>query len=56
MYIIEEMLNYFLIKQCWSCKYKNLLYTLNVYKIPRKEHQVVDIRVTDKVEASETLF
>ena len=29
---------------------------LNVYKIPRKERQVVDFSVTDEILASEILF
>ena len=33
-----------------------LLHTLNVYKIPRKEHQVVDFWVAYKILASEILF
>ena len=37
-------------------KYNDLLHTLNVYKISGKEYQVVDIRVTDEMSASELLF
>ena len=37
-------------------KCNELLHTLNVYKIPRKEHQVVDFWVADKILASEILF
>ena len=37
-------------------KYNDLFYTLNVYKITGKEHQVVDFWVTDEVLASEILF
>ena len=37
-------------------KYSDLLHTLNVYKIPRKEHQVVHFWVADKISTSELLF
>ena len=37
-------------------KYNDLLHMLNVYKIPAKEHQVVDFRVADQISASEVLF
>ena len=42
----------------WSYfKYNDLLlHMLNVYKISRKEHQVVDFWVTDEISASEILF
>ena len=34
----------------WSCsKFKNILETLNVYKIPSKEHQVVDRWDADEI-------
>ena len=41
----------------WSSfKSNDLLHRLNVYKIPRKEHQVVDFWDTDEISALEILF
>ena len=41
-YVLEKITIY-LITTHWSCfKYNNLNQTLNVYKIPAKEHQVID--------------
>ena len=41
----------------WSCsKCKDLLQTLNVYKIPAKEHQVVDRWDADEISVSKVLF
>ena len=41
----------------WSYfKNNDLLHTLKVYKIPRKEHQAVDFWVTDEIATSEILF
>ena len=44
MYLLEEIMDYFLIKMHCSCfKYNELLHRLNVYKSSRKEYQVVDL-------------
>ena len=37
-------------------KCNDLLHMLNIYKIPAKEHQVVDFWVADQISASEVLF
>ena len=40
----------FLILTLWSySKWKDLLHTLNVYKIPAKEHKVVDPWAADEI-------
>ena len=45
MYVLDD---YFLLKTDWIYfKYNGLLHRLNVYKIPRKEHQVVDFWVSE---------
>ena len=47
----------FLIKTHWSYfRYNSSLHTLNVYKIPWKEHQGVDFWVTDETAYSKILF
>ena len=41
----------------WSYfEYNDFLHGLNVYKIPGKEHQVVDFWLSDEISASEILF
>ena len=43
----------FLILTHWSySKCKDILHTLNVYKIPAKEHQVVDHWAADEISVS----
>ena len=37
-------------------KWKDLLYTLNVYKIPAKEHKVVDRWAADEISISQIMF
>ena len=45
-----------LIKALWICfKYNDLLHKLNIYKIPAKEDQVLDLWVTDEISRSEML-
>ena len=57
VYVSEEIIDYFWLKRHWNYfKYNALLHMLNGYKIPRKEHQVVDFWVTDEKAASEVLF
>ena len=47
----------FFILTHWSyCKCKDLLQTLNVYKIPAKQHQVVDRWDADEISVWQTLF
>ena len=41
---------------CRYFKYNDLLNTLNVYKNPGKEHQVVDFIVADEISILEILF
>ena len=56
MYVLEEITIY-LITTHWSYfKCNNLNQTLNVYKIPAKEHQVVDTWNAHNISVSETLF
>ena len=41
----------------WSCsKCRDILHTLNVFRVPTKEHQVVDCWATDEILVLETLF
>ena len=55
--ILEEIMDYFFIKMHWRhFKYHNLLHRLNIYKFPRKEHQVVDFWVSDQLAAWKILF
>ena len=57
MYVLEEIMDCFLLKTHWSyLNYNDLLLRLNAYKSPRKEHHVVEFWVTDKVAALEILF
>ena len=57
MHVLEKNYQLLLTKAHWSYfKYNDLLHTLNVYKIPAKEHQVVDLWVADEMSASEILL
>ena len=50
-------LHLFLMIMPWSYfKYSYLFYTLNVYKIPAKEHQLVLRWIADKISVLKTLF
>ena len=41
----------------WSySKFKDILQTLNLYKIPSKQHQVVDYSDADEISVSKILF
>ena len=37
-------------------KFKDILQTLNLYKIPSKQHQVVDYSDADEISVSKILF
>ena len=57
MYVLEELMDYFLINTHWSYfKQNDLFHRWIVYKIPREKHQVVDFWVTDEIAASKILF
>ena len=52
--MLEETMDYFVIKTHWSYfKCNDLLDSLNVYKNPRKEHQVDDFWIIDQMAAPE---
>ena len=57
MCVLEEIMDYFLIKMDWSYfKHNELLHMSNEYKIPKDKHEVVDFGVIDEIAASEILF
>ena len=57
MHVLEEEIDYFLIKTHWSYfKHNDLLHRSNECRIPRKKHEVVDFGVIDEIAASEILF
>ena len=50
MHVLQEIANYFLIITLWSdSKWKDLLHTVNVYKIPAKKHKAVDHWAADEL-------
>ena len=55
MCVLKEIINLFFIKSHWSYFSNNdLSLRLNIYKIIRKEHQIVFFTVTHEIATSET--
>ena len=55
--MLEETMDYSVIKTNWSyLKCNDLLHNLNVYKNPRKEHQIVGFWIIDQIAAPKILF